>query len=241
MPWFKVDDKLHSHRKAARAGEALALWVVAGSWCMDHLTDGFVPEYMAPRLMANGASHAETLASCDLWEPGEKGGEKGWFFHDWPVHQPTREAIEEDRRKARERMSKLRNGSGDVRANNGRSSGVVHDSHTHTHTHTNNKTETDDASFDAFWSAYPKKVGKGQAVKAWRSAAKKADTDAIMAGLAAANASWKAAGTDQKFIPNPATWLNGERWDDEVPAAAEEDDPWSHLPTAEELVARRGF
>ena len=239
MPWFKVDDKLHSHRKAARAGEALALWVVAGSWCMDHLTDGFVPDYMASRLMVNGASHAEALVASGLWVEAERGGEKGWEFHDWPVHQPTREAIEEDRRKARERMANLRNGSGSVRPNKSRSAREVPDSHTHTQSSTNSGWSA--TAFDAFWASYPKKVGKGQAVKAWRVAVKKADAGTITAGLHAAVTAWKRAGTEQQFIPNPSTWLNGERWADEVTAKSDDTPPEWRLPDVEELARRRGF
>lgn len=41
MAWFKVDDKLHSHPKLYRASlRAMGLWVLAGSWCSDQLTDG---------------------------------------------------------------------------------------------------------------------------------------------------------------------------------------------------------
>jgi hypothetical protein len=117
MPWFKVDDKLHSHTKAAKAGEALSLWVVAGSWSMDHLTDGFVPDYIAARLMPNFEQHAATLVRVGLWSEAEQGGDVGWLFHDWSVHQPSREQVEEERRKARERMANRRRSSGDVRAN----------------------------------------------------------------------------------------------------------------------------
>ena len=43
--WFKVDDKLHDHRKARKAGKAaMGVWVLAGSWSMDNETDGFVPD-----------------------------------------------------------------------------------------------------------------------------------------------------------------------------------------------------
>ena len=70
--------------------------------------------------------------------------------------------------------------------------------------------------FDAFWTIYPKKRGKG---KAEESFAKKVTSqltyDAVMAGLK------KHLGCDDwekdggQFIPNPATWLNQRRWEDE--------------------------
>lgn len=62
--------------------------------------------------------------------------------------------------------------------------------------------------FDAFWSQYPKKVGKGAAKTAYSRALKKVSHDDIMAGLARYN-------PDPQYICNPATWLNQERWSDE--------------------------
>ena len=53
MTWFKVDDGLHAHRKvrAVRRSHGakkrdiapMAIWVLAGSWCGAHRTDGFIP------------------------------------------------------------------------------------------------------------------------------------------------------------------------------------------------------
>jgi len=64
--------------------------------------------------------------------------------------------------------------------------------------------------FEIWYDAYPRHVGRGAAHKAYRTARKKADAETLLAGAkAAAN---KFAGTDQQFIPYPATWLNGEHW-----------------------------
>lgn len=70
-----------------------------------------------------------------------------------------------------------------------------------------------ESEFDAFWQTYPRKVSKGQAVKAYRSARKKADADEILAGLKRHLPLW--AGKDITFVPHAATWLNGERWADD--------------------------
>lgn len=106
--WFKVDDKLHSHKKAAKAGDALALWVVAGSWCSDHLTDGFVPDYMVGRLMPGGDEMAQRLVDAGLWAPGECDGETGWQFHGWDEYQPTRDDVESQRERERDKKRKQR-------------------------------------------------------------------------------------------------------------------------------------
>jgi len=62
--------------------------------------------------------------------------------------------------------------------------------------------------FNEFWKQYPKKVGKGAARTAYKSAIKKTQYSEIMAGLSKYN-------PDVQFTCNPATWLNQERWNDE--------------------------
>jgi hypothetical protein len=88
MTWFKVDDTFHSHPKVLAAPPAaLGLWVVAGAWCSANLTDGFVPDYVLPRLLPDAAQLAGQLATAGLWRRA-KGG---YRFHDWSVYQPTKE------------------------------------------------------------------------------------------------------------------------------------------------------
>ena len=70
--------------------------------------------------------------------------------------------------------------------------------------------------FDDFWDAYPKKVGKGQARKAYTTAVKKVDGGTLMEKLELFKAHHEKLGTDKRYIPNASTWLNGERWDDEL-------------------------
>ena len=72
------------------------------------------------------------------------------------------------------------------------------------------------SAFDAFWVAYPKKVGKGAAEKAFS----KLSPSLLPQMLSAIDAQkqsdqWKKDGG--QFIPNPATWLNQRRWEDELP------------------------
>ena len=67
--------------------------------------------------------------------------------------------------------------------------------------------------FEDFWSAYPRKIGKGNARKAFASAMKKASIEEISSGL---NAQLEIlSAKEQKYIPHASTWLNGERWNDE--------------------------
>jgi hypothetical protein len=70
--------------------------------------------------------------------------------------------------------------------------------------------------FDTFWQAYPRKVGKGQAEKAWL----KLNPDGAIVGKIMQAIAWQAnqpgwTKDGGKFIPHPTTWLNGKRWEDE--------------------------
>lgn len=67
--------------------------------------------------------------------------------------------------------------------------------------------------FDRFWSAYPRRAGKGDARKAWAKAIRKATPATIVeaAERYAADPNLPPA----TYVPHPATWLNREGWTDE--------------------------
>lgn len=93
MAWYKVDDKLHSHPKARRAGlAAMGLWSLAGSHCMDYLTDGIVEAWFVES-WPDGRRLADKLVTVGLWDEHPDG----WAFHDWQKYQPTAEAVKEKR------------------------------------------------------------------------------------------------------------------------------------------------
>lgn len=93
MAWFKVDDKLHDHRKVRRAGKsAMGVWVLAGSWCMASESDGFVPDSVLARWGTK--RDAATLVEVGFWDPAEKNGETGWQFHDWLIYQPDARTLQ---------------------------------------------------------------------------------------------------------------------------------------------------
>jgi len=103
IPWFKVDDGFAVHPKALKAGNAACgLWVRAGSWCMQQLTDGFVPDHALPTL--GTAKEADRLVDAGLWERGVNG----YMFHEWDVRQPSREQVETDRAEAAKRQREAR-------------------------------------------------------------------------------------------------------------------------------------
>lgn len=82
------------------------------------------------------------------------------------------------------------------------------------------------AEFTAFWQAYPSKIGKDAAWKAWRKRSDRPPLPEILAALQR----YAATKPPEREWCNPATWLNQGRWQDGVSASAAEPekpaDPW---------------
>ena len=72
--------------------------------------------------------------------------------------------------------------------------------------------------FARFWSAYPRKIGKGAAEKAWSKAKINGHADAVIAAVEQQRSSEQWQKDGGQYIPNPATWLNQRRWEDELVA-----------------------
>ena len=72
-----------------------------------------------------------------------------------------------------------------------------------------------DAEFAVFWSAYPKKVGKKSARKAFDHVSEPVESLVTAIKRQECSAQWSRDGG--QYIPNPTTWLNQERWEDQLP------------------------
>lgn len=106
MSWFKVDDTLGTHPKARAAGNpAMGLWVMAGSWSAQQLTDGHVPEWFVGGFR-NGPRDAAALVAAGLWSPTLEG----WEFHEWDQANPTRADVLAEREARRARTARWRAG-----------------------------------------------------------------------------------------------------------------------------------
>ena len=82
-----------------------------------------------------------------------------------------------------------------------------------TNTKVNKPARATPVGFAEFWDAYPKKVGKGAAEAAWKKQCPDLSVCLGAISLAAKSESWKCEGG--KYIPNPSTWLNQKRWEDQ--------------------------
>jgi len=71
-------------------------------------------------------------------------------------------------------------------------------------------------SFRLFWEQYPKKTGRLAVWKSWKRMRLDSKIDTILSALELQKRSTKWTEEGGRFIPNPLTWLNQGRWDDEV-------------------------
>lgn len=103
VTWFKVDDTLAFHQKVVMAGNAaMGLWVRAGAWSMQTMSEGFVPDAIACQIGTSG--QAKKLVEVGLWDRLPTG----YAFHQWDQRQPAKDEVERKREEWRERQRKAR-------------------------------------------------------------------------------------------------------------------------------------
>ena len=119
MPWFRLDDSFHSHPKVIAAGnEAVGLYVRCGTHAAQHLTDGFIDEETAVLYGAcdtgsrrdPGTGKPETLADTLVRTKLWRRARGGWRMRDYLDYNPSREAVENERRVNAERQKRWRKG-----------------------------------------------------------------------------------------------------------------------------------
>jgi hypothetical protein len=71
--------------------------------------------------------------------------------------------------------------------------------------------------FEQMWKLYPRKVGKGAARKAFQKVVRTVSANEFVHAYFKALEAWERDKTEVQFIPHLATWLNQERWSDELP------------------------
>jgi hypothetical protein len=95
-------------------------------------------------------------------------------------------------------------------------------------------------TFENFWSQYPKKVGKLTAKRSWEKLSLDNQQKALEA-IVEHRKYWAAKGTDWEFIPHASTWLNQERFEDELVIEQKENKrpplPWY---ASDELTLAKG-
>jgi hypothetical protein len=228
VAWLRIDDRVRTHPKIAEAGPAAAwLWFCGVCYCREHLTDGVIHKSVLASLAMNltqPVKHAERLVAVGLWHETDNGN--GYTVHDFLDWNPSRAEVETARKADLERKRNKhgvpadseRNLSGfqttpsrDRAGALARARDLVSGSGVSSE---ESARETDD--FAAFWAAYPRRVGKDAARKAFDRRRSDVTLDAVLAALALQTASQQWQRDGGRYVPHPATWLNQGRWQDEV-------------------------
>ena len=158
----------------------------------------------------NALSHLAAIGCVSLYEVD---GKPYLWFPTWKVHQRVRDC--KPKYPEPPDCGELPQVAADCGSRARESNPIQSESESESNPNTSRA-----SAFDAFWSAYPKKVGKGAAEKSFS----KLSTALLPQMLSAIDAQkqsdqWKKDGG--QFIPNPATWLNQRRWEDELPVEGE--------------------
>lgn len=132
--------------------------------------------------------------------------------------------------KARESNSKVQKNVSDDNSDISDNRKIETDFSSNTNTNTNTDTNTDIKEkenkekesplvkrFEVFWSAYPKRVGKGAAWKAFEKLhPSQTLLDKMIQAIDLQKESYQWKREDGQYIPYPSTWLNQSRWEDDV-------------------------
>jgi hypothetical protein len=93
--------------------------------------------------------------------------------------------------------------------------------------------------FDRFWAIYPRKIGKQAALKSWSRLNPSIELTQGILQAVEYQKTWEQWQKDGgKYIPNPATWLNQGRWEDEKPG---EQRPFSWAELAKQMDEQEGM
>jgi hypothetical protein len=141
----------------------------------------------------------------------------------WESRQPKREDSSTARTRAwRERKAKEKNNSKKIMYNERVTQCDAPDTDTDTDTDTDKKkTKSKDlvkesiSLFDKFWEVYPRHENRKKAYDIWIRKKLDSIAEQIIADVInrkEKHAHWQ----DKQYIPMPTTYLNGERWNDEI-------------------------
>lgn len=220
MQWFKLYADLKDHPKRWRFEE-----LADTEYGLHYLTAWFsyVCKY-APSGNVSGFTAREVARACEwkgdpqrLWDALVGAGfidqdENGALAHDW-YEENARFINENSKRKEPKGYPRVSQGLPLLQDKTGQDK-------------TGHKTKTaagaagsefvpSKQTFEAFWTAYPRKTAKAAAQKVWERQA--LDLPTVLAAL-----KWQCKSPDhldreERFIPHATTWLNQKRWLDEPP------------------------
>ena len=235
MDWLRVATDLASHPKCTKLGMVLGVdrphsfLVDMWGWAARYHQDGDLSDCepldiaVGCRWTGDPEKLLDALIQCRLLDQDADV----LLIHDWEEHQgkiiEQKQAACQRSRAWRERMRIER----EAKRERMRTPRIRTPLQTNKHTN-----ETDEhtppsspqSEFEDWYRAYPKKVDRKSAEKAWQKL-----TNAKRGECVERTPGWlqrmKDRNTDLVYYPNPATFLNGERWTDDVPPPANVSSP----------------
>lgn len=181
------------------------------TWLLSHLDingNFYADPIMVNNLVFTRLGHSIKTISSGLDELSEKGliiryqvnGEEYLKYPDFIEKQPS--------------LHPAREGIPDI-PDLDENSLMIDSCVTHTQVKVKEKKVMVNDGFDVFWKAYPRKVNKREATEKWNKA-KLPEMDVILKAIEVQKNTdgWKKE--DGKYIPHPSTWINKERWTDEI-------------------------
>lgn len=213
--WIKMRADLLTHPKVVRMMSALKadkFRIVGGLmsvWCLfdahseDGRLSGYTPELLDTMAAWDGFSGA--MVAVDWLHIGENDGLQLPRFDVHNGQSAKRRAQDADRKRADRKSSAYEADKKRTRGEKRREEKK------------DQKLSADAVGFDDFWNAYPNKTGKKPAQAKWDAKCLDDIADKLIADVKeriASDRKWR-----EGYIPNPATYLTQERWNDEIQTA----------------------
>jgi hypothetical protein len=241
MDWFKLtadfyrDPALRAADREVRG--ARDLFLNGLGYCAEQETHGRLPEHALSTLdVPTPIRKVAALVRHGLLLP-EDGG---WVYRSWDRHQSEMDALIRRQKSDRERKRLQRE-----RERSGQSADASEDMSRDSHVTVQVLQEQEQKEeeqplrsaeltgtplalvpadptpdpFDDFWDAWPRKVAKPRARKAYAKALRDTSADVILAAACRFRDDPQRKHRPIEYTPHPATWLNDRRWEDEAPSA----------------------
>lgn len=225
MTWVRIDDQLPDHPKLARISARIVphagwLHVCALCYCSRHLTDGFVPDGIIPRLVTFGTQQSlAALQESGLWERTDGG----YLLHDYLEYQPSREQVQAQRAALHSKRSDAGRKGGLARAKaqvdpskqaNAKQTRSPIPSHPkELKDLAMKKGEEYSEDFEDFWKVFPpERGGKYDAYRAYKKRLKSRSPAELLS--AAKSYARARANEDARYTKRASSWLNAHMDED---------------------------
>lgn len=113
MPWVKTDDQMVDHPKYEAVSPEAFKWAHRGlSYANRFLTDGHLPIAFTSKVPDAIMDELTTIVPGQRNPVWHRNADRSVEIHDFLIYQPSRKAVEKERRKAKRRQAKWRKTKG---------------------------------------------------------------------------------------------------------------------------------